>query len=622
MMGAEQDLDTDALMKKYVKHALFEDTKIIVSHHLIKKYQNSYDYKFFISYLEKICYNIDPKLLTRLMNIYERFELLDRFYKVINLLVNRQKIRAMVMESTAHWNWDKINYLESFKIHTVDGMKDYYFEYFYNLVSKHFKLHRNKRRSNPSFKDLSISEWCSLQIDTLFKDYTPFKLRINAVVDNLDDFTKALELKISFILNNYEFGQSELLSIFEDAFQSYRLSTVPLLLANYPHNMPFICHLKLFPSQSESHILKHLSSTLSPIVSTKSCLLSYLSTFLVFRLLKLNPSPLILLFQPILIHRQDLITSIVDFLFSQDPLVLSMHQPVNFSDESLLLNIIQLFGDKSLFLKEYQKSLSTTLLSSTNVVEDVTKMQQTLSHLGETCLKSCDDMLCDILNSTAFTKQLPVIDDTISFNVKLLTQRFWPNVEYMSCSFNDSIKPLFKQAEQVYHDKEPHKLLVWSLASSTITLELDYNNSCKNFTVLLIQGLILLSFNEIQQEWSLEELSQHLKVKPSVVKKYSNIWITNGIMHWKKNLLILGKSDSKEIVMLEQIIAITPQLKIAMTMMRSIIRTRTKAQVGEIEIAAKKSMVFKQFKHSVQEILQIMVKEKMITYKDGYYRIK
>ena len=361
---------------------------------------------------------------------------------------------------------------------------------------------------------------------------------------------------------------------------------------------------------------------MSPSVSTRCMLKSYLSAYMLFHLLRSSPSLLISLFQPILMKRSDLIENIVSLLFSQDPLVVAMHQPIFHSDNTLLLNMIDLFGDKSQFLKEYQKSLSHTLLKSSNVMEDVNKMQKTLAHLGESCLQTCDQMMQDIIYSAKFTQQVQS-STHIPFDIKLLTQRFWPNVEFMSCEFDSLIKPLFTKAQQVYHASEPHKQLVWSLTSGTMTIEVDYDNITKDYTVLPIQALIMLAFDK-QQEWEIDELASHLKVKSAIIKEYSQIWISQGIMNFKdeSTTLVLGQCSNKSMLVQEQIVKMTPQLKIAMTMMRSIIRTRTKAQFSEIELAAKKSHVFKTFKHSVRDILQIMVQEKTVIYKDGFYRVK
>ena len=339
---------------------------------------------------------------------------------------------------------------------------------------------------------------------------------------------------------------------------------------------------------------------------------------MLFHLLKAPTDVLINRFKPVLLKKLDLISTIVNFLFSNDPLVYSMHQPLFLNNHSLLLNVVELFGDKSQFLVEYQKLLSMTLLTSQDVLRDVNKMQNTLSHLGESCLKTCDQMMNDILESVEFSKSLHF---HTPFDLKLLTHRFWPNVEFISsCSFLQ-LQPLVDQAEHKYHLNEPYKKLVWSLMNGSIELEMDVNGSTKSYTVLPIESLVLMAF-EHRNEWDIDELKTFLSIELSLVQFGMQYWVKQGIMKNKDNKLILGATEHKDMLITEEVIKMTPQLKIAMTMMKSIIRTRIKARLSEIETAAKKSVVFKTFKHSVVDILQIMISEKMITYDEGFYKSK
>ena len=275
MIGSNSDVDDiNKLMKNYVKHALFEDTKIIVSRHQVERYQKSVHFSKFILYLEKVSFNLDPALLATLSSIYEKFGLLDRFHRVVNLLVNRRKMILMVKDALEVWNFSQINYLESFNIDTVDGMHDYYTNYFQKLIYTTYNANTKKRLLNANFIDFSPSEWLTVDMTLLFKEYKAFSLNIRAVVVELDPNSLALERKVEFILNNFKFGQSKLFSIFQSEFKRYRLSTIPQLLLNYPQNMRYILHLKCWPNDAKSLILNQYLST--NIVLSKQCLLLYL----------------------------------------------------------------------------------------------------------------------------------------------------------------------------------------------------------------------------------------------------------------------------------------------------------------------------------------------------------
>ena len=274
MIGNDFEVDDiNKLMKNYVKHALFEDTKILVSRSQVERYQKSVHFSKFISYLEKVSFNLDPSLLTTLASIYDKFGALDRFHKVVNLLVNRRKMMLMVREAMAVWNFNQINYLESFNINTVDGMHDYYSNYFQKLIYTTYNANTKKRLLNANFIDFSPSEWLAVDMASLFKEFKSFKLNIRAVVVELDLNSLALERKVEFILNNFKFGQSELFSIFESEFKRYRLGTIPQLLLNYPQNMKYILHLKCWPSDAKSLMLNQYLST--NIVLSKQCLPLY-----------------------------------------------------------------------------------------------------------------------------------------------------------------------------------------------------------------------------------------------------------------------------------------------------------------------------------------------------------
>eukprot|EP00834_Sanchytrium_tribonematis_P008584 NODE_1058_length_2395_cov_0.515679.p1 type:complete len:356 gc:universal NODE_1058_length_2395_cov_0.515679:1363-296(-) len=352
---------------------------------------------------------------------------------------------------------------------------------------------------------------------------------------------------------------------------------------------------------------------------------TYLSSYMLFSNLNQNPKPLVALFRSNLMKRENLITCIVNFLFSDDALVKTMNQKIFPTDSTLLMHIIELFGDRGGFMREYQRSLSSKLLTSQNIKKDVEIMKQTLSSLGEVCLKTSDQMLADIKNSEIFSHTFKNISP-FQFDVKILTQRFWPNVEFTTkLDLPQQIQNPYLAAQKVFSQSNQHKILVWSITSGSYFLELNIDDTVKEFKVLPIEGLIILEF-EKSPTLTFSQLSEKLKIPILMIKKYCKFWQKNDVLHLSGNTLQLVDSNLEKdntIIMQEhQEIEITPQLKIAMNIMRSIIRTRVKAQLSEIEVSARKSPVFKTFKHSVAQILQLMVQQELVVYHEGFYKIK
>eukprot|EP00834_Sanchytrium_tribonematis_P008585 NODE_1058_length_2395_cov_0.515679.p2 type:complete len:253 gc:universal NODE_1058_length_2395_cov_0.515679:2180-1422(-) len=248
--------ESDVLMRKYVRHALFEESKIIISKQQISNYQKSKQFIKFVDYIEKLSFNLDPLLLNTLYHVYERFGILDRYSRVINLLVDRNKVGEMVKKSVTNWTWEDINYLETYKVHAFDGLNEFFKSYFTAMIQLAYESPA-KRQLAPTLKQFSCKEWATVEVKSLFKIYRQFDLRIRAVKGiSIDTITLGLENKLNFILNNFLYGQIEIHRIFEQCFLEHRLHSIPLILDCYHNRDLEFLQLQAYPTEARAEILK------------------------------------------------------------------------------------------------------------------------------------------------------------------------------------------------------------------------------------------------------------------------------------------------------------------------------------------------------------------------------
>ena len=243
-----------ALMKKYVNCALYNDSKILISHSQVNSFKKSGNMAQFYSYMETICFNMDPKLMPTVKLLYSKFGDVERFYKVVPILINRELVQETIKKKMMDWNWTYINYLEEYRINSVEGMQTFYFQFFLALITELYADNPKKRHLNATFYNFSALEWLSVDNRSLFKAFIPFQFFVSSCCD-LDPTSMALERKIEFILNNYTYGRKDLESIFYKAYKSYRLQSIPLLLESYPLSLPYLHHLKCFPNDAIASLL-------------------------------------------------------------------------------------------------------------------------------------------------------------------------------------------------------------------------------------------------------------------------------------------------------------------------------------------------------------------------------
>ncbi|KAK6627062.1 hypothetical protein RUM44_009539 [Polyplax serrata] len=201
---------------------------------------------------------------------------------------------------------------------------------------------------------------------------------------------------------------------------------------------------------------------------------------------------------------------------------------------SMLVNV---YGSKDLFVKEYTTLLAERLLSSWNY--DTEKEYRYLELLklrfGESHMHTCEVMLKDIYDSKRINAHLHceadlnLIEQAYPTNAKILSAPFWPPFKEETLELPPCVKEQMNIYTKSFENLKGNRTLCWKPHLGIVNMDIELKDRTINVSVTPTRATILWHF-QTKDEWTVEELSSLIQVPPTKLRREMAFWQSQGIL--------------------------------------------------------------------------------------------
>jgi anaphase-promoting complex subunit 2 len=171
------------------------------------------------------------------------------------------------------------------------------------------------------------------------------------------------------------------------------------------------------------------------------------------------------------------------------------------------------------------------------------QQQKKQLRFGESNLFACEAMLKDISESKRINNhvldqlQKKPIEQIGTFLVKpstlktlILSEQFWPKLKDEKIEMPEELAEIQKSFMNSYETFKGNRTLIWKNNLGIVNLELELDDGQKlEFSVTPVQAAVILKF-QTKNTWSLQELSQELKMCSSALRKKVLFWKMQGLI--------------------------------------------------------------------------------------------
>ena len=218
--------------------------------------------------------------------------------------------------------------------------------------------------------------------------------------------------------------------------------------------------------------------------------------------------------------------------------------PVTFTQENskpdIISMLVNIYGSKDMFVNEYKTLLGDRLLSSYsyNMEKEIRYLELLKLRFGDSNLFCCEAMLRDISESkrinTNVLEQLfqkGKLDKTqLSLKCIILSEQFWPKLKDENVELPNEIKQIQEKYTKSFEALKGNRTLIWKNNLGQVTIEIDMgNNRVVEYNVNPIQAAVIMKFQE-KDTWTLQELSQSLKMCSIGLRKKLSYWKSQGLI--------------------------------------------------------------------------------------------
>jgi anaphase-promoting complex subunit 2 len=228
---------------------------------------------------------------------------------------------------------------------------------------------------------------------------------------------------------------------------------------------------------------------------------------------------------------------------------------------NIIKKLIEVYGNKDIFINEYLLKLSVMLLSNFDFeIENVVKIHELLKlRFGEKNLQSSEVMVKDIFDSKRIFESIKNNQKTSKFNYNSLTKSeniklddnfmfkpvissriFWPVEVYNEENDEKSIElhPLIKSFCEEYSNRyqtlKSPRYLIWLKNAGYIEYELEFPSKTLTFSTTPLLSTIIFLFAE-KSTWELYELSKKINMEENILKKKIEFWENKKIITREEN---------------------------------------------------------------------------------------
>lgn len=221
-----------------------------------------------------------------------------------------------------------------------------------------------------------------------------------------------------------------------------------------------------------------------------------------------------------------------------DPVDAAPQKETTRTDRSadIISMVVDIYGSKELFVKEYKTLLAERLLLNLdlNTDKEIRNLELLKLRFGENVLHSCEVMLKDIsdskrINAHVQCDQQYVERKAFDMSTLILSSQFWPGFKKETLELPEKVLRQFESYTKSYEAHKGNRSLLWRPTNGKVTIDVELGGQTKEFTITPTQATIIIHF-EAQKRWTLQELAAQMKITPVVLRKKISFWQSHGLV--------------------------------------------------------------------------------------------
>ncbi|KAL5285967.1 ANAPC2 family protein [Megaselia abdita] len=418
-----------------------------------------------------------------------------------------------------------------------------------------------------------LEKWLKcVVINWLTRIFNKGHLKIDESNDKLKELIKNFEIKLKFYI--YEIYGNVII----DQFFS--------IIIDYPDSIPAINDLQICLRSIDlrKYLIRSLKETLEkrllhPGVNTMDILTAYVAAIKAIRHLDNSGIILETVTEPVkeyLKRRHDTIRKVVTGLTEEGPTDLNeelakgeinentdktknelsywenwqpdpvdatpmLNPAKNTRTADIISMVVDIYGSKDLFVSEYRNLLADRLLTQLDFVPDkeIRNLELLKLRFGENLLHNCEVMLKDISESKRINSHIQsdinyIDSKSWEMSSLIISAQFWPVFNKESLELPEEINNEFIKYKTAYESYKGNRTLCWREVTGRVNIEIEIGSKTLDMSVTPSQAVIIWHFQD-KTEWTLEDLSDVMKVPSSVLRKRIVFWQTQGLIKEKSH---------------------------------------------------------------------------------------
>ncbi|XP_036607561.1 anaphase-promoting complex subunit 2 [Trichosurus vulpecula] len=201
--------------------------------------------------------------------------------------------------------------------------------------------------------------------------------------------------------------------------------------------------------------------------------------------------------------------------------------------------LVSIYGSKDLFINEYRTLLADRLLHQFNysAEREIRNVELLKLRFGEAQMHYCEVMLKDMADSRRINANIRDEEERLpeeerppfSLIAVILSSEFWPTLKEEKLELPEQIKEAMEAYSKRYEKLKAMRTLSWKHHLGLVTLDVELADRTLSLSVSPVHAAVLLHFQS-KSSWSLEELSEVLKVPVASLRRKMALWLQQGVL--------------------------------------------------------------------------------------------
>ncbi|XP_033643493.1 anaphase-promoting complex subunit 2-like isoform X2 [Asterias rubens] len=320
---------------------------------------------------------------------------------------------------------------------------------------------------------------------------------------------------------------------------------------------------------------------------------------------------------------------------------------------SMLVNI---YGSRELFVNEYRGLLADRILTGFNydTARELRYLELLKLCFGESQLHHCEVMLKDVADSrrcNSHIRTLKTEEDAteenpnkdFEFCAMILSAQFWPNLKEEKLKIPEEIETAMEEYTKSYQVLKGMRTLNWKTNLGLVNLELELKDRKLNLSVSPIHATIIMHFQN-KAKWAVEDLSGVMQVPVTALRRKMAFWQSQGVLREESSDIFVlieeqrgGRSTQHDNYMLdsdeetesamasaqdqqeEELQVFWSYIVGMLTNLESLSLDRIYSMLKMFAMQGPSASEFNE--HKLQQFLDRKVKEQLLVYCAGVYRL-